>query len=87
MKCKGLKDTTFKLPAYLHSHWKVILSLWWKEDIDSFLLERRISSRRSSNFYDVKFATSSSSDSKTEEGALLSVALHLKLAEGCCMTL
>ena len=86
MKC-SLKIKMQKNAAYLHSNWKVILSLGRKEDINSFFLERRIAGGRSSNLDDVQLATGSSSYREAEERALLSVTLHLELAEGGGVTL
>ena len=75
------------LVLYLHGHWEVILSLWREENINSFLLEWRVSSWRSSNLNNVELAPGSTSHSKAEESALLLVSFHLELDEGSSVAL
>merc|ERR1719150_948139 len=66
----------------LHSDGEVVLRLGWEEHVNGFFLEWRVPGGRGPHLYDVKFPSSCSSHSKTEQGRLLLISLHLELTEG-----
>ena len=71
---------------YLHCHGKVVLSLWWKENIHRLLCERLISRRWISNLNNMQLPTLHISYGKTEQSGVRGVAFHAELGEGCRMT-
>ena len=74
------------LTFYLHCHGKVVLSLWWKENIHRLLCERLVSRWWISNLNNVQFPSLHISYGKTEQSGVRGVAFHAELGEGCRMT-